>query len=179
MLLVKYHGAEILVKIGDITEEQVDAIVNPANSFLVMGGGVAGAIRRKGGKVIEDEAISKAPVDVGDAVATGAGKLKAKYVIHAPTMKYPASATDEKSVRLATRAALKVARQLGVKSIAFPGMGTGVGGVPYHVAANAMCDEIKSFLDVNGPPPSLIELVAYDNDLYRAFESAVNFHFRE
>ncbi|MGC9112488.1 macro domain-containing protein [Acidilobus sp.] len=174
MLAVRYGQVTIIVKLGDITDEEAEAIVNPANSYLIMGGGVAGAIRRKGGKVIEDEAISKAPVDIGDAVATTAGKLKAKYVIHAPTMKEPASLTNETNVRLATRAALKVARQLNVNSIAFPGMGTGVGGVPFTVAANAMVDEIKKFIDVNGPPPFKIILVAIDEGLYEAFSAAVS-----
>jgi len=174
LLAVKYGQVMVVVKMSDITEEEEDAIVNPANSYMIMGGGVAGAIRRRGGRSIEEEATSKAPVDIGDAVATSAGKLKAKYVIHAPTMREPASPTDEVNVRLATRAALKVARQLNVNSVAFPGMGTGVGGVPLAVAANAMVDEIKKFIDANGPPPYKVVLVAIEEDLYNAFASAVS-----
>jgi len=86
-----YKGVRIVVLTGDITKQEVDAIVNPANSMLVMGGGVAGAIKRVGGKEIEDESVKHAPVPVGEAVATGAGRLKAKYVIHAPTMERPAA----------------------------------------------------------------------------------------
>ena len=173
MLAVLYRGVEVIVKQGDITEEVVDAIVNPANSFLIMGGGVAGAIKRKGGASIEREAMAKAPVEVGNAVVTGAGRLKAKYVIHAPTMKYPASRIGEENVRLATRAALRAARELGISSVAFPGMGTGVGGVPYMVAANAMVDEVRSFIEANGPPPDKVILVAFDDELYQAFVEAV------
>ncbi|MGC9072355.1 MAG: macro domain-containing protein [Acidilobus sp.] len=162
-----------MVKQGDITEEVADAIVNPANSFMIMGGGVAGAIKRKGGTSIEQEAMSKAPVEVGDAIVTGAGRLKARYVIHAPTMRYPASRIGEDNVRLATRAALRLARELGLSSIALPGMGTGVGGVHYKVAANAMVDEIRAFVNANGSPPDKVILVAYEEELYVAFSSAV------
>ena len=80
----------IVVKRGDITQLSCDAIVNPANSFGYMGGGVAGAIKRIGGNEIEREAVSKAPIRVGSAIATTAGTLPCKYVIHAPTMKQPA-----------------------------------------------------------------------------------------
>ncbi len=172
LLAVPYRGVEVIVKLGDITEEVVDAIVNPANSFMIMGGGVAGAIKRKGGSSIEQEAMAKAPVEVGNAIVTGAGRLKARYVIHAPTMRYPASRIGEENVRMATRAALRAARELGMSSVAFPGMGTGVGGVPFMVAANAMVDEIRSFVDANGPPPNRILLVAVDEELYQAFINA-------
>ncbi|MEX2689946.1 MAG: macro domain-containing protein, partial [Candidatus Njordarchaeum guaymaensis] len=76
---------EIIVIKGDITKMDVDAIVNPANSLLIMGGGVAGAIKRRGGQIIEDEAVKQGPIPVGNAVITSAGNLKARYVIHAPT----------------------------------------------------------------------------------------------
>jgi len=124
-----YKGVRIVVLTGDITEQEVDAIVNPANSMLVMGGGVAGAIKRVGGKEIEDEAVKHAPVQVGEAVATGAGRLKAKYVIHAPTMERPAMRIGKRNVGLSVRGALKCAEGLKIRSMAFPGMGTGVGGL--------------------------------------------------
>lgn len=76
-----YKGVRIVVVTGDITQQEVDAIVNPANSMLIMGGGAAGAIKRVGGKEIEDEAVKHAPVPVGEPVATGASRLKAKYVV--------------------------------------------------------------------------------------------------
>lgn len=83
---MKIKNTEIKVVKGDITQVKADAIVNAANNKLVMGGGVAGAIKRKGGKIIEDEAVKKGPIKVGEAVVTGAGDLPAEYVIHAATM---------------------------------------------------------------------------------------------
>jgi O-acetyl-ADP-ribose deacetylase (regulator of RNase III) len=154
----------ILVKKGDITKEKCDAIVNPANSLGVMGGGVALAIKRAGGKSIEKEAMKKAPIPVGGAIATKAGKLKCRYVIHSPTMRRPAMRIPLNNVRLAVRAALKLAKELGIKSIAFPGMGTGVGGVRAEDAAKIMVEECKKFDNLE------IRLVAFDDELYRAFK---------
>lgn len=137
----------IIVKKGDITIIDCDAVVNPANSFGYMGGGVAGAIKRVGGIKIEKEAVSKAPIPVGRAIATTAGTLPCKYVIHAPTMEQPATRINVKNVRLATNAALKLADELKLKCIAIPGMGTGVGGVLPREAAEAMIDVVKNFVD--------------------------------
>lgn len=141
-----YMGIAIEVKKGDITEEVVGAIVNPANSKMVMLGGVAGAIRRKGGFEIEQEAMKHAPVPVGKAIATGAGKLRAKYVIHAPTMELPAMRITTENVYKATKAALEKAEELNLDSIAMPGMGTGVGGVPPMEAARAMVRALKDHI---------------------------------
>lgn len=135
----------IVVIKGDITRVSCDAVVNPANSFGYMGGGVAGAIKRIGGVSIEKEAVGKAPIDVGSAVATNAGSLPCKNVIHAPTMKRPAMGIDIENVRLATNAAFKLAENMRIKSIALPGMGTGVGGVPPRKAAEAIVEIAKSF----------------------------------
>ncbi len=137
----------IVVKRGDLTSVSCDAIVNPANSYGHMGGGVAGAIKRIGGVEIEKEAISKAPINVGNAIATTAGVLPCQYVIHAPTMKRPAMGIDVDNVKLATDAALSLAENLGLRCIAIPGMGTGVGGVSYKKAAEAMVLIIKKFED--------------------------------
>jgi len=152
------------VKKGDITEEACDAIVNPANSLGIMGGGVALAIKRKGGEEIEAEARRKAPIPLGKAIATQAGKLKCKYIIHSPTMERPAQKIPLENVRLATRAALELAKKLKIKSIAFPGMGTGVGGIKAEDAARVMIEECKKFGDLE------IRLIAFDEELYRAFE---------
>jgi len=137
----------IVVKRGDITQLSCDAIVNPANSFGYMGGGVAGAIKRIGGNEIEREAVSKAPIRVGSAIATTAGTLPCKYVIHAPTMKQPAMRINVDNVKQATRAALKLGVELNLKSIAIPGMGTGVGRVPVEDAAEAIVTIAKEFKD--------------------------------
>jgi len=126
-----------------------------------MGGGVAGAIKRAGGPVIEEEAIQRAPVAVGEAVATTAGRLGAKYVIHAPTMARPVMDTNLTNVEKATTAALNVARELRVLSIAIPGMGTGVGGVPVREAAQTMIGAIRRHLS-EGTHPEV-----HFPDLYR------------
>jgi len=133
---------EIEVTTGDLTKQRVDAIVNPANSLMLMGGGAAGAIKRAGGEEIEREARSKAPVPVGSAVATAAGRLPARWVIHAPTMERPAMPTTARKVYLATRAALECAESLGAESVAIPGMGTGVGRLSPAEAASAMVSAI-------------------------------------
>ncbi|MHA1632255.1 MAG: macro domain-containing protein [Candidatus Freyarchaeota archaeon] len=142
----KYGGLEIITLTGDITKLEVDAIVNAANSHLWMGGGVAGALKRVGGAEIEEDARKKAPknekgkpfVPVGEAIASTAGRLKAKYVIHAPTMEEPAMRTTPEKVEKAMRAALKCAESLNVESLAVPALGTGVGGVPKDEAAKRM-----------------------------------------
>ncbi len=144
--------------------------MNPANSRLIMGGGVAGAIKRAGGPAIEKEALQRAPIRVGDAIATNAGKLDARHVIHAPTMSLPAMTTDLKSVEKATSAALRVAKDLGLSSIAMPGMGTGVGGVPVEEAAETMIEAIRQHLS-EGTTLKLIFLVSIDQALTGAFES--------
>lgn len=137
----------IITKQGDITQTDCDAIINPANSFGYMGGGVAGAIKRAGGKEIENEAVNKAPIVVGEAIATTAGDLPCKYVIHAPTMKRPAMRTSVENIEQATQAALKLAEKLDLRCIAIPGMGTGVGRVPQEKAAKAITTIVKEFED--------------------------------
>ena len=135
----------ILVEKGDITKLSCDAIVNPANSYGYMGGGVAGAIKRVGGIEIEKEAVAKAPISIGKAVATTAGSLPCNFVIHAPTMKQPAMRIGVENVRLATKAAFETALDLNIKSIAIPGMGTGVGGVPAIAAAREIITLAKHY----------------------------------
>ena len=130
---------------GDITALEVDAIVNPANSLGVMGGGVAGVIRRKGGRGIEEEATRQAPIEVGSAVATTAGDLPCSRVIHAPTMEQPAMRTDVIKVAAAIRAALECADREGMESVALPGMGTGVGRVSAGDAARVMFETARRF----------------------------------
>lgn len=135
------------VRKGDITKVEADCIVNAANSLGMMGGGVAGALRRAGGDEIDREARAKAPIPVGEAVATTAGRLNARYVIHAPTMERPAMPSSPEKIRAATRAALRVAEECGCRSVAIPGMGTGVGGVSPHDAARAMVSALREFAD--------------------------------
>lgn len=164
---------EIIVRKGDITKERVDAIVNPANSRGTMGGGVAGAIKKTGGDEIEREAIEHAPIRIGEAIATTAGKLPARFVIHAPTMEMPAQKISIENVERATHGALECAKNLGIRSIAFPGMGTGVGGVAKEDAAKCMINTIKRFLDTEESNLSTIVLVGFDNELVREFKRSL------
>jgi O-acetyl-ADP-ribose deacetylase (regulator of RNase III) len=141
-----YKGTTITIITGDITKLEVDAIVNPANSQLIMGGGAAGAILRTGGNEIQKQALRKAPVPIGMAVATTAGKLKAKHIIHTPTMTRPAMAATLKDIKAATKAALECANQTHINSLAFPGLGTGIGGLNPQDAANAMTEEMTKHI---------------------------------
>ncbi len=168
-----YQNVKIAVVAGDITKQEVDAIVNPANSLLIMGGGVAAAIKRSGGREIEDEAIKKAPVVVGKAIATRAGRLCAKYIIHAPTMRQPAMQIDMKNIKLAVNGALECAEKLGVRSIAFPGMGTGVGGVEVDKATMTMVEEVKNHIAL-GTSLRQIVFVGFAASSAQSFEQAIN-----
>ena len=165
------NNLTINLRVGDITDFDGDAIVNPANTLMIMGGGVAGAIKRVAGDEVEKEALKYAPVPVGSAIATSAGKMKnVKYIIHSPTMERPAMRTSVEKVRAAVKAALMKAKELGIKDIAFPGMGTGVGGVPYNIAAKVMYDEIANFIkNVGSGSIERILLVAYRDELFKEF----------
>lgn len=137
-------GIKTKVVQGDITEVEADAIVNAANNHLWMGAGVAGAIKRKGGKEIEDEAMKQGPIPLGEAVVTSAGKLKARYVIHAVVMGQDL-VTNEEYIKNATQNSLKRAEELKMESIAFPAFGTGVGGFSMDRCASIMLDQVKEF----------------------------------
>jgi O-acetyl-ADP-ribose deacetylase (regulator of RNase III)/ADP-ribose pyrophosphatase YjhB (NUDIX family) len=167
---LKIYGATIKVIQGDITELSVEAIVNAANNQLAMGGGVAGAIKRKGGKVIEEDAVKKGPIEIGQAVASVAGALKAKYVIHAATMAMDFK-TDEFKVRSSCRNAFRIANELGLKSIALPALGCGVGGFPIVGAAKIMAQETLRHLRET-KESSLKEIIfcLYDKIAFDTFE---------
>lgn len=155
----------IFIEKGDITKIVCDAIVNPANSYGYMGGGVAGVIKKVGGIQIENEAISKAPITVGHAIATTGGDLPCKFVIHAPTMEQPAMRIGINNVKLATKAALEFAINNNIKTIAIPGMGTGVGGVSHEDAAREMVNIAKKYED----KLKKIIFVGYSEELANAF----------
>jgi len=136
---------------GSITDldNEVDALVNAANTRLWMGGGVAGAIKRHGGREIEEEAMAQGPVPLGAAVATTAGKLRCKYVIHAAGME-PGGRATAGSVRESTRNSLLKAEELGLSSLALPAIGTGVGGFSLEEAAQIQL-EVALDLAREGP----------------------------
>ena len=144
---MKIHVAkgEIAVVQGDIALQDCEAIVNAANNHLWMGAGVAGAIKRAGGAVIEQEAIAKGPIPVGEAVLTAAGSLKAKCVIHAAVMGQDLHATSE-SIQKATIGSLWLADEERLTSIALPALGTGVGGFSLHHCASIMVGVAIDFM---------------------------------
>ena len=155
---------------SDITDMAVDAVVSPANSLGIMGGGVAGALSRKGGPLIQREAMSLAPIAVGAAVVTNAGHLWAKNVIHAPTMEEPGQKVVVESVRRAMRAALLAAAQRGFEVIAVPGLGTGLGGADPEDAARAMVNELRAHRQAN---PSTVWLVDTNDQILAHLEEAL------
>lgn len=167
-MIYKVGSTEILIMQGDITDCEVDAIVNPANNLLYMGAGVAGVIKKKGGQEIEDKAIKKGPIEVGDAIITSAGKLKARYIVHAAVMGIDLI-TDAEKIRKATLSALNIAERTGIKEIAFPALGTGVGGFPYNEAARVMYKIIKEHISNNESSLDKIVLVLYGYEAYNEF----------
>ena len=154
---------------GDITACKVDAVVNAANTHLWMGAGVAGAIKRVGGDEIEAEAIRLGPIFVGEVAITGAGKLWARHVIHAAVMGQDLIPTAE-AIRMCTRHALSAADGLQLESMAFPALGTGVGGFALDLCARIMGEEVHRF---EGRHLKRILFVLYGQTAFRAFQAAM------
>jgi len=136
----------IVIQKGDITEMAVDAIVNAANNDLLLGAGVAGAIARKGGESIQEECNEIGSIPVGFAAITGAGNLKARYVIHAASMGLGGVRTTAKTLQTSTAHSLRLAAERGLKTIAFPAVGTGVSGFPSQQCAEIMLCEAAEHL---------------------------------
>lgn len=161
----------------DIAALDVDAVVNAANDQLWMGAGVAGAIKRAGGEEIEREAVAKGPIRVGEAIATGAGRLRARYVIHAAVMGQDLR-TDAGKIRRATASALARANELRLRSVALPTLGTGVGGFPLGECARLMLGEVERHLRGGS---SLVDVVfaLRGDDAVAAFRDALGGESRE
>lgn len=153
---------------GDITELAVDAIVNAANSHLVMGGGVAGAIRRKGGEIIQEECDRIGGTFVGGAVITGAGALKAKHVIHAVGPRMGEGDEDNK-LKNAALNSLKIADEKRLSIIAFPAISTGIFGYPVDRCAKIMLETTRDFLKTHDLPKEVI-FCLYDDKTFKIFE---------
>jgi O-acetyl-ADP-ribose deacetylase (regulator of RNase III) len=154
---------------GDITALEVDAIANAANNHLWMGSGVAGAIKRAGGDEIEREAVAKGPIEVGDAVATAAGRLPARWVVHGAVMGQDLQ-TNADLVRRTTESCLRVADELGAESVALPAFGTGVGGFRLDECARIMVDAVRAY-----EPSSLKRVVfgVFGAEAKAAFDDAL------
>ena len=147
---VKIGQSSIAIERGDITDWEVDAIVNAANSTLAMGTGVAGAIKRKGGVIIEEEAMRQGPVEVGEAVLTTGGNLDGDPRHPRRRSWARTSKTDAERIAKTTRAVLALAAKHRITSLALPALGTGVGHVPPAVPPRAMLKEVVAHL--KGPP---------------------------
>lgn len=160
--------ARVRIEEGDLSEASVDAIVNAANTQLQLGSGVAGAIRRRGGPSIQAECDAQGPVPLGGAAITGAGELPARHVIHAAGMEL-GGAVSEESLRSCTRKSLEIARERGLRSIAFPAIGTGVGGFPTQRCAEVMLEEVNRHLE-EGSTLEEIRFVLFGEPAYRIFE---------
>jgi len=142
---MKSLAEKIVIQQGDLTEMDVDAIVNAANNDLVLGAGVAGAIRRKGGEEIQRECDAIGSIPVGYAAITTGGKLKARFVIHAASMQLGGK-TNAESLRHSVAHSLKIANERGLKTIAFPAVGTGIAGFPLKDCAEIMLRETAQHL---------------------------------
>ncbi len=142
---IKIKNTEIELIQGDITESETDAIVNAANSELILGGGVAGAIRKKGGPAIQEQCDVIGHCPVGGAVVTSGGDLRAKYVIHAVGPRW-GEGDEETKLRNATRNALQCADETGIISITFPAISTGIFGFPLDLAAKTMLRSVRDYL---------------------------------
>ena len=153
---------------GDLVDQEVDAIVNAANSDLLLGGGVAGAIRNRGGAAIQRECDAHGSVNVGEAAVTGGGELRARYVIHAASMQLGGRTTAE-SLRSSMDHVFRLAHEHGVRTIAVPAVGTGIAGFPMDECARVMADCVARAL-ARGWQPEEIRFVLYGDAARNAFE---------
>ena len=164
-------GDRVEIRQGDITESDVDAIVNAANNDLQLGGGLAGAIRRKGGPRIQAECDKIGAIPVGGAAITSGGNLKARHVIHAASMRLGGSTTAQ-SLRSSVAHALRIAAQNGLRTIALPAIGSGIGGFPMNECAEIMLRETAKHFELPTPIEK-VQFVLFDEETFAAFEKAL------
>jgi O-acetyl-ADP-ribose deacetylase (regulator of RNase III) len=171
MPMNKDWRAKIALRQGDLTDADVDAIVNAANNDLMLGGGVAGAIRVKGGPAIQEECDKIGSIALGEAAITGAGQLRARHVIHAASMRLGES-TSEVNLRAATSNSLMRADENSLKTIAFPAIGTGIAGFSIERCAQVTLEEVRAHL---GGPTTLerIDFVLFDHRSLEVFEQTL------
>src|SRR3984893_565069 len=164
----KAAESKIVIQQGDLTEMETDAIVNAANNDLQLGGGVAGAIRRKGGNIIQEESNAIGSIPVGGAAITSGGNLKARFVIHAASMQL-GGRTAAHALRSSTAHSLRIAAQKALKTIAFPAVGTGIAGFPMEECAEIMLAEAADPLQ-RGSSLEKIYFVLFDDAGLVAFK---------
>jgi O-acetyl-ADP-ribose deacetylase (regulator of RNase III) len=169
------HAPRIVIVAGDIVEQQVDAIVNAANNDLVLGAGVAGAIRSRGGPSIQRECDAQGPVKVGEAAITGAGELDARHVIHAASMSL-GGRTTEHSLESSMDHVFRLAREHDVRIIAVPAVGTGIAGFPIDACARVMARCLRRALD-GGWKPDEVRFVLFGEAARQAFEGSFRADF--
>jgi len=167
---MKPLAERIIIEQGDLTEMDTDAIVNAANNDLILGGGVAGAIRRKGGDEIQRECNEIGSIPVGYAAITTGGKLKARFVIHAASMRL-GGATKADALRSSTAHCLRIANDRGLKTIAFPAVGTGIAGFPLEECASVMLREAAEHLR-DSTSLETVYFVLFDDDAKEVFQRA-------
>jgi O-acetyl-ADP-ribose deacetylase (regulator of RNase III) len=164
------RAPRIVIIAGDLVEQDVEVIVNAANSDLLLGGGVAGAIRSRGGPAIQRECDAHGAVKVGEAALTGGGDLPARHVIHAASMALGGATTTE-SLQSSMDHAFQLAHQIGVKTIGIPAVGTGIAGFPIDQCATVMARSLMHAM-ANGWAPDEVRFVLFGDAARRAFETA-------
>lgn len=163
-------ATRIVIIAGDLVEQDVDAIVNAANNDLVLGSGVAGAIRNRGGPTIQAECTAHGPVKVGEAAITGAGELSARHVIHAASMALGGQTTAG-SLQSSMDNAFRLARETGVQTIAIPAVGTGIAGFPMEECGRVMAGCLRR-ARAEGWEPDEVRFVLFGDAARRVFETS-------
>lgn len=164
--------SRIILKKGDLTEFDGDAIVNAANTDLILGGGVAGAIRRKGGDLIQKECQKIGRIPLGEAVVTQGGRLKAKYVIHAAAMGFDEPCTED-SIRKSVKNALLRAKEREFEKVAMPAIGMGIAGFPLQPGAKILLKSVIDFL-LDNSFPSYVYVYLWDEETFEVFRRTLN-----
>ena len=165
----------IVIISGDLVEQQVDAIVNAANNDLVLGAGVAGAIRKRGGPAIQQECDAHGSIRVGEAAITGAGELPAHHVIHAASMELGGRTTTH-SLKSSMDRTFVLAREYGVRTIAIPAVGTGIAGFPMDECARVMAHALRDAL-LKGWEPEEVRFVLFGDAARQTFEGPFRAEF--
>ena len=165
----RVNNVRVEVLQGDLTQQDVDAVVNAANNDLELGGGVAGAIARAGGPVIQRECHAIGSIDVGDAAVTTGGNLKARHVIHAASMRLGGRTTAD-NLRRSTKRSLGIANERGLRTIAFPAVGTGIARFPIDECARIMIEEVAAHAK-GGTSLTGVRFVLFGDDAEAAFRA--------
>ncbi|HVB37907.1 MAG TPA: macro domain-containing protein [Vicinamibacterales bacterium] len=172
MIPVPPGSLSLTIVEGDIAAQDVDAVVNAANNALWMGSGVAGALKARGGREIEEEAMRHGPIAVGEVVVTGGGRLPARHVIHAAVMGQDLR-TDATFIEQATRNVMRAAATRGIRSLALPALGTGVGGFPLDECARVMMAAVRAEAPTC-PALREVRFVLYGRRAYEIFRKVAN-----